>query len=78
MNQVQAGMLLHLLNQPEPEFFVCHKCYDLFSPEHEEDLFCPGCDRKIDSLDRMNIMYAIEHGIMPEQALYHIMNGGKS
>lgn len=76
MTQAEIGMVLHLIHNPEPEMAICQNpdCCDMFTSENDE-LFCPNCEKSLDSLTKANIRYAIENGIAPDMVLRHIMNG---
>lgn len=79
MTQAEIGMFLHLIHNPEPEMAICRNpnCNDMFTAEEPDELFCPTCEAMLPGIEKANIRYAIDNGIMPEQVLAHIMNGEK-
>jgi predicted Zn-dependent protease len=78
MSQHEAGLVFHMIHEPEPELAICQnpKGMDVFTTDDDAELFCPACERELESVEKASIRYAIEHDMIPAHVLGHIMNGG--
>jgi len=76
MAPYESSAILEAIRFPKPSEAICQNptCNDMFMSEDDE-LFCPVCERDLPELTKSNIRYAIDHDLMPDKVLMHIMNG---